>query len=516
MKKIYITILALTLTTITKAQSNALDVSFGAGGIVTTSISTTVDEGKAIAIQSDGKILVAGYFLNFTYNDIAVLRYNTDGSLDNTFDTDGKVTTTFGGNSIDEATCIAIQPDGKILVAGYTNVGGNYDFAIVRYNTNGSLDNTFDTDGKVNTDIGGNHDYARGIALQSDGKIVVAGGFYAGMNNDDIALVRYNSNGSLDNTFDGDGKVITTVNGNVENGNSVAIQSDGKIVVGGYCRPVSGQDFIVLRYNTNGSLDTSFDVDGMAITPIGTGNDSGDEVIIQSDGKIILVGESNIGGNDDFAMVRYNSDGSLDTSFDADGKVTTAFSANDDKARSIAIASDGKLVLAGKTSNGTNNDIALARYNTNGSLDVSFDTDGMVTTAIGTGADEASSVRIQSDGKIVVAGISYNGSNNDFAVVRYNSIITGLNNSHMPSEGLSFFPCPAKDNLKISSLTAFENINNITAIDVLGKEINLKYSLNTTNELNLLINELNAGIYIINIKTNSSIISKKIIVSNID
>ena len=155
-----------------------------------------------------------------------------------------------------------------------------------------------------------------------------------------------------------------------------------------------------------GDLDTSFDSDGKVTTAIGSAMTLLRSVAIQSDGKIVAAGYSDNGSNYDFALVRYNTDGSLDTSFDSDGKVTTAIGSGNDSAFSVAIQSDGKIVAAGYSTTVVTDDFALVRYNTDGSLDTSFDSDGKVTTAIGSGDDDAFSVAIQSDGKIVAAGYS--------------------------------------------------------------------------------------------------------------
>ena len=170
---------------------------------------------------------------------------------------------------------------------------------------------------------------------------------------------------------------------------------------------------------TSGSLDTTFNTTGKVTTAIGAINDSALAVAIQSDGKIVAAGYSYNGANYDFALVRYNTDGSLDTTFNTTGKVTTAIGASNDSAYVIAIQSDGKIVAAGYSDNGANYDFALVRYNTDGSLDTTFNTTGKVTTAIGASNDYAYAVAIQSDGKIVAAGYSYNGANDDFALVRY-------------------------------------------------------------------------------------------------
>ena len=197
------------------------------------------------------------------------------------------------------------------------------------------------------------------------------------------------------------------------------------------CRPTArswwrdqhngSNDFALVRYNSDGTLDTSFSGDGKLTTAIGAGNDFGYSVTVQADGKILVAGASHNGSNYDFALVRYNSDGTLDTSFSGDGKLTTAIGASDDYGYSVTVQADGKILVAGYSANGSNNDFALVRYNSDGTLDTSFSGDGKLTTAIGAGHDEGYSVTVQADGKILVAGYSSNGSNDDFALVRYNS-----------------------------------------------------------------------------------------------
>jgi uncharacterized delta-60 repeat protein len=406
------------------AADGDLDTTFDTDGKVTTAVGSGTDAAKSVVLQSDGKIVAAGNSSNGTNDDFAVVRYNVDGSLDTTFDTDGKVTTAVGSGD-DVAYSVVLQSDGKIVAAGYSYDGSNYDFAVVRYNTNGSLDTTFDTDGKVTTAVGSGTDVAYSVVLQSDGKIVVAGYSYNGTNND-FAVVRYNTNGSLDTTFDTDGKVTTAIGSGTDAANSVVLQSDGKIVATGYSYNGSNHDFAVVRYNTNGSLDTTFDTDGKVTTAVGLGDDLAYSVVLQSDGKIVVAGYSSNGSDYVFAVVRYNIDGSLDTTFDTDGKVTTAIGSGTDVAYSVVLQSDGKIVAAGYSNNGTNVDFAVVRYNTNGSLDTTFDTDGKVTTAVGLGGDAAYSVVLQSDGKIVAAGYSHNGTNDDFAVVRYSISVSSL------------------------------------------------------------------------------------------
>ena len=287
----------------------------------------------------------------------------------------------------------------------------------------GDLDTSFDTDGKVSTPILSGADEANSVVLQSDGKIVAAGSSYNGSNYD-FAVVRYNTDGSLDTTFGTGGKVTTSIGSDPDVANSVVLQSDGKIVAAGYSHNGSNFDFAIVRYNTNGSLDTTFDADGKQTTSIGSGTDGANSAVLQSDGKIVAAGYSHNGTNTDFAVVRYNTDGSLDTTFDTDGKQTTAIGSGTEVANSVVLQGDGKIVAAGYSHNGTNTDFAVVRYNTDGSLDTTFDTDGKQTTAIGSGTEVANSVVLQGDGKIVAAGYSHNGTNEDFAVVRYSANVS--------------------------------------------------------------------------------------------
>ena len=397
--------------------SGTLDTTFDSDGKVTTRIGTNNDVANAMAIQSDNKIVLAGYSYIGSNEDFSLARYNSDGSLDTSFDTDGKVTTAIGSNA-DVIRSVAIQSDGKIVVVGHTYDGSQFDFALARYNSNGSLDTTFNTTGKITTPIGPANNSAFSMAIQGDGKIIAAG-FANNGSNDDFALARYNSDGSLDTSFDSDGQVTTAMGPGNDAIRSIVIQNDGKILAVGNASNGTNFDFAIARYNANGSLDTSFDTDGKLLTPIGSGTDYAMSVAIQSDGKIVAAGYSYNGADNDFALARYSSNGSLDTTFNTTGKITTPIGSANNSGFSMAIQSDGKIVVAGFSYNGSNDDFALARYNSDGSLDTSFDSDGKYTAEFGSGNDVANVVAVQSDGKIVTAGYSYNGINLDFAMLRF-------------------------------------------------------------------------------------------------
>jgi len=427
-----------------------LKLSPRADGKVTTDFGSE-SRGASVAVQADGKILVAGVNSHAGDNDFALARYNRDGSLDASFGQNGKLTTDFGSN--EQGNSVVLLSDGKILVAGSGSSGGS--FALARYTSDGSLDATFDGDGKVATVFG----FGNSATLQADGKILVAGSVYSGQSTYyDFALARYNSDGSLDASFDGDGKVVTdfastSAGATRDEAQSILVQADGKIVLAGYSSIGNNFIFALARYNQNGSLDTSFDGDGKVTTGFGASTSSSIySATLQPDGKILVAGSSGVLISD-FALARYNSDGSLDTSFGGNGKVMTELGGPRDWGWSVKLQADGKILVAGYTGDPAGGVIALVRYNNDGSLDQSFDGDGMVTTPIGLYDTSANSVTLQADGKIVVAGYTYNNGNygdpssyREFAVVRYNSD-GSLDSSFDSPAQIENGPAVALDNL---------------------------------------------------------------------
>ncbi len=468
-----------------------------------TDTSNSNDSAQSVVVQDDGKILVAGY----SNGDFALIRYNGNGSLDNTFDDDGKVVTTIG-SSIDFGYSSTLQADGKILVAGTSWNGNNYDFALVRYNSNGSTDITFGNDGKVITAIDStSDDRGYSVTVQSDGKILVTGSSFSNKADypyidANFALVRYNSDGALDTSFDSDGKLTTAIPGGYAQ--SVTIQADGKILVAGYSTIDVYPNFSLVRYNIDGSLDTSFDNDGKLTTI--TGNASygkGYSVIVQSDGKIVVAGETVNDNSVDFALVRYNSDGSLDSTFDEDGKVTTPIgSSSYDEGFSTTLQSDGKILLAGLSSNGSRDDFALVRYNIDGSLDNAFDGDGKVTTAIiGSLSAVGYSVTQQADGKVLVAGYSHNGINEDFALVRYNSdgsldntFDGGVIPNNLPTGTLSINDTTPEQNQLLTASNALADADGLGTISYTWKTGSTV--LGTGNTYTVTANELGKSIQV--------------------
>ncbi|HEU5064712.1 MAG TPA: PASTA domain-containing protein [Gaiellaceae bacterium] len=408
-------LLAVLLIPAAQAAPGALDPSFGTGGKVTTALGPTDAEAYGLALQPDGKLVAAGYASNGSNNDFALARYSPNGSLDTSFGSGGKVTTSFGPSSHDGANALVRQPDGKLVAAGYTSDGSGYDFALARYNADGSLDTSFGSGGKVTTPIGSGHDLAFALVLQPDGKLVAAGDSSNGSDRD-FALARYSPNGSLDTSFGSGGKVTTWIGSGNDSAYALAVQPDGKLVAGGSNLQGSQSVVALARFNTNGSLDSGFGTGGKVATAFG-GYAWATALALQPDGKLVVGGAGSTGSQQGFALARYNQNGSLDTTFGSAGKVTTAIGSNDG-AKAVALQPDGKLVAAGYARAGSADVFALARYGANGSLDTTFGSAGKATAAIGSD-DDASALALQPDGKLVVAGGTWNGSKEQFALVRY-------------------------------------------------------------------------------------------------
>jgi uncharacterized delta-60 repeat protein len=419
-------LLPLVLQVAALAAAGDLDRTFGGNGKVVTGFAGGAS-GFAVAIQDDGNIVVVGDAAlapSSLSHKFALARYTSTGALDATFGGDGKVTTPFGRDAV--ARGVAIQDDGKIVVVGRVlTASGEERFGVIRYNPNGDLDASFGEDGKVTTEFAGRA-LALDVAIQADGRIVVAGSVSPTPHTDRFAVARYTPEGALDATF-GEGGKVTTRFGDRANAAGVAIQADGKIVVAGTVDQVTESGLIpvkfgVARYTPNGTLDDAFSGDGKVTTGFGQRAATVSGVEIQADGKIVVAGGHVI--DDDthrFAAARYTSAGALDDTFSGNGKVTTGFGDLVAFALGVAIQPDGKIVLAGeqRLPSGRRK-FALARYNPNGTLDETFGANGKVTTgfAVGDRVATASGVAIQPDGKIVAAG-SVLFPQPKFAVARY-------------------------------------------------------------------------------------------------
>jgi uncharacterized delta-60 repeat protein len=390
-----------------QAAAGQRDPTFGRDGVALTSIGTRGGGASSVALQADGKIVVGGWAWTDAGSDFALARYEPDGSLDPAFGQGGAVTTHMSEPDA-RASAVAIQPDGRIVAAGGEE--------LARYNGDGSLDSTFGDGGKVSTELGG----MSAVVLEPDGMIVVAGGVPDSSGNEDFALARFRHDGALDSNF-GNRGVATTSIGTGSAATSLVLQADGKLVAGGFAYGSYPYVFALARYNRDGSMDASFGKAGIVVTPL-TGAYWGVKLALQSDGKILAGGSA--GNESEFALARYLPNGSLDPGFGAGGTVVTQPVNETSHIDAIALQPDGKIVVGGPGGNV----IDLARYNPDGALDATFGAGGIVASPVWITADDPypaslAGFALQPDGGIVVAAngpqCCLGNARYSFAVTRY-------------------------------------------------------------------------------------------------
>lgn len=413
-------------------QSNdgTLDATFGAAGQVKTDFSGHFEFLRGLVIQPDGKSIIAAQ----TYDSsgaigLALVRYNRDGSLDDSFGSGGKV---FNNASRIAAAAIALLPDGKILVGGTAQATGQ-GFAVTRFNGDGSLDTTFGSGGTVFSNLA-QAETGFDLKVQADGKILVAGIVRRGsLQSASFAVLRFKSQGGVDKSFGNGGKASVEFSSGFDFAFAMALQPDGKIVLaGGTNANNHTSPWGLARFNSDGSPDSSFGSGGKVTTNFFSSRQStANAVVIQPDGKIIAAG---ITERDEqgllphvLSIARYQSDGSLDTTFGSDGKATYDFAGRGGVAFALALQRDGKILAAGAVGNlnavSLHVDFAVVRYNKDGSFDSSFGDNGIALTDLGDEIDQANAMALQPDGKIVLGGYSGNEFENrgDIVLARYNN-----------------------------------------------------------------------------------------------
>jgi uncharacterized delta-60 repeat protein len=426
----------LALTPTVFGDAGDLDPTFGENGRVIMDFAFGQDAAWSVAIQTDGKLVVAGWAdsdpaPNITDYDFALARYELDGSLDPTFGIDGRVLTDFGSNT-DMAYTLAIDKNGKIVVAGSTTTLTRTDFALARYTHNGSLDPSFGQNGLVVTDFNGSIDSAVGIAIDRRGRIVAVGiATNPAPTFNDVGLARYKSNGTLDHKFGNGGLITTDLASNFDTAQDVVIQPDGKILVLG--RSIIDlekwlADFSVIRYEEDGSLDKSFSGGWVTTDFMGRSDQSG-RVALTPDGKIIAAGLAAELSEDwmsvldyQIALAQYEKNGELDEEFGVGGKVMTSLTnETDESGYSIALKCNGKIIVTGYSGASVEErDFVVVSYLPNGQLDTSFGENGWVTTDMAAGRDESFGVAIQENGRIVAVGAAnFLTADSDFVLARY-------------------------------------------------------------------------------------------------
>lgn len=402
----------------TQTPPGGLDATFGSGGRVTTGLTGGAD---AVALQADGKLVVLG--------NRRMARYGSDGSLDTGFGVGGEVPILFFGTSNDGTRAVALQSDGKIVVAGVARPRTSNDFAVARFNVDGTIDSSLGEDGKAYVDFLGGHDEATSVLVLPDGRLLLTGFAADAMNNVDFAAAVLSPDGELDPSFGTNGGVVVDVAGELDRAYAAALQPDGKLVIAGEVRADRGDpgDVGVVRLDADGTLDTTFGTGGKvhidyADSDSSDGDpgdfDTASDIALQPDGKIVIAGSMLVGSTSDYLVARLTADGSRDGSFGTNGLVTTAFGTLQDIAEAVAIQLDGKIVVAGSASSSAVTDFGLVRLHSDGTFDSSFGGGGALIVDFFGGADGANDLVVQPDGKLVAAGVARNGAANGVGLVR--------------------------------------------------------------------------------------------------
>ncbi len=404
------------------AQPGTLDVNFDGDGKM------TIDNGaneyiSSVALQADQKIIVAGYEGSGSVMDFSVGRLNPDGSSDNTFGTGGFVSVDVN-SSIDIGYEVHVQPDGKILLTGVSNGGGVVSMALIRLNADGVLDPTFGNNGIVISIGSYSNLVSNSSELLSDGKILVAG-YYLGTNSQDLVVGRFNSDGSVDNTFSFDGFASYDIGGNSDIATVVRQQADGKILVGGKTKDaISNEwDLLIVRFTNDGLIDQTFGTNGRVTMHMGMADDECNDIRILGDGKIMVAGTSDAIFGPAMALAKLNPDGSLDTQFGNNGYVTFSTTPTESDISAMIVTPDNRIVVVGFIGAGTSGDFAIARRNADGSTDSSFGTNGGSSIDFNGDYDRATHVVMQDDGLLLAVGYTF-ATNSDIAIARY---ISGIN-----------------------------------------------------------------------------------------
>jgi uncharacterized delta-60 repeat protein len=404
--------------------AGVLDSTFAQGGLALLPVSNDSVGAEGVLVQADGKIVVVGGVSNGQNSDFALARYHADGSLDNGFGPahNGTILTDFANNQ-DEAAGVVQQADGKLVVVGTARFGFQDLFALARYNPDGTLDSTFGPAGigEVLSNFGIGGAAAEAVGLQADGKIVVVGHVALG-GKSFFAVARYDTDGTRDTTFglNGNGTATVDLGSASAEAGALAIQANGSIVVAGNLTFDGGQTIrpVLVRYNGDGTIDGSFGAGGVMTLPTVATDGGKMGLALQADGKIVLAAGL-VGTPDGFGLVRFNGNGIVDGSFGRGGITPVAF-AQGAAAVAVVVQTDGKLVAAGAAVDGAGQVLALVRYNPDGSLDGSFGDkgDGRVTLAVGEAAS-ATALALQPDGKVVVVGTGASANQTSLVVARY-------------------------------------------------------------------------------------------------
>lgn len=489
-------------------QAGVLDTAFADGGKVIVAFEKGNDELTQLLLLPNDKILAVGtsgyrQSNNTVFKDIVLAKYNADGSLDASFGNAGRVYSAIGQNRYTVITA-ALQADGKIVVS--TMYGNNaqiyYLYEILRYNADGTLDTSFGTEGRVSVNYN-----VTSLIFQPDGKIIATGdGYIDGVYK--FIVNRFNVNGTLDASFGTNGNAFVPFGGPTFGLTTAVLQADGKIVV---CGTASNPDLYAgamalagVRFNANGSVDNTYGDNGM-ITAIMGDVYLFSKSFIRPDGKMVITGRS-VSGSFGFTTMRFTENGVLDTTYGTGG-FSSVYLGDYREVKSVIMQPDAKFLVALSKYNqpAGSYDFMLKRFNADGSLDADFSGAEGITTSFYNGYDEAFSVTLQSDNKIVLAGSTHNGISKDFALVRYGNDLVGITEPNAVQAGITLYPNPAKDRLHIKAGQGVEVVN-YNVYNMLGQMV---FGGGTTQEVETA--NLAGGVYTLQVATNKGLISRKFI-----
>ncbi|HLP63359.1 T9SS type A sorting domain-containing protein [Flavobacterium sp.] len=520
MKNRFLLPVTLLVTYFSFSQNWGLDQDFNSVGYNATDLIVNGDDyAECLTIQDDGKILVGGYGLR-------IARYNSDGTLDTSFNTMG-YTSPFGTNvGLNYIKQIIITPTNKILAVGAIYTTKWYIY-LVQYNMNGTLDTTFGTNGRRNIDVGPSITMTVGNALYtSDNKILITTNSY--QSDGDFNIVKTNKFGDIETSFGTNG--ISTFDGmNNDSEARIALRTDGKILLSGNSNinPASGtyKQHVLMLVNPDGTLDTTFGTNGKIFTNFHVNNSQQiKNLMLLSDNSILISGAiytNNQASNDGF-VAKYNSTGQLDSSFGTNGVCTVSFVNSNgflgmsDYINSMTIQNDNKIVVAGLTSGyQMSNKFCVGRFNSDGTIDTTFGTNGQMSLSIYGYDDVALDVKSQSDGKIVLCGTTKIANfDRSYVVARFTPNSTILSTSELNStQSVLLYPNPTKDEITISGLNSYFSTDKLctTFFTVDGKEMKTLEWMNTTDSIEVDLNNFSTGIYILKISDGSNEVIRKFI-----
>ena len=454
------------------AQAGTLDKTFNDTGMVTIPVGSANAIAQALAVQPDGKIVLAGFASNGSNNDFGLTRFNTDGSPDLEFNETGNQLIDFNGTD-DFAEGIAVRPEnGKIIIGGYTFNGSGFDFALAQYLPDGSPDSFFGTNGRTTTPVGTNV-FATALGLQHDGRIVMAG-YSTQSGNNEFTLGRWLEDGSPDPSLDEDGIVTTHIGISNSAAFCLLIQPDGKIIVAGqaFNDATLRWEAAIVRYLEDGTLDQQFGEDGISILTLSNKDLFITAISLDVNKNIVAAGYTGTSpSNNNFVLLRFLPDGRPDSLFDEDGLLVAPFNGNNNEATSVLTQPDGKIVIAGHAEiNGTDH-FALARYDQHGLLDPTFGTAGKTTTRIGD-FNGLNSLTLAGDGKILAAGGAFIGTHFEYTICRYhNDLETSTADMSIPGIGVSVYPNPVTESFTLNYTLEQNDELTIRLIDLQGRVI---------------------------------------------